>query len=133
MKWYCVGYFCYIDNLVVQFKNSFFIKAGSGDTTRFWLDPWHHSGKCLKHLFPWLFALKVNKEWLFKDRQVFDSNGWISSWNWRSHPCGRSLGDFEALSSTLDDISVELDFPDKWQLAEYARSSLSFWHHPRPD
>lgn len=57
-----------IDNLGIEFSNSFHRKVGNGESIDFWLDRWIGPTTCLKEKFPRLFAFEMNKSCSVRDR-----------------------------------------------------------------
>lgn len=61
--------------LAKSFRDSVFCKVGSGNSIRFWLDPWVETMP-LRHMFPRFFALASNRNVQVQDVGCFiEGNG----------------------------------------------------------
>ncbi|PWA57055.1 RNA-directed DNA polymerase, eukaryota, Reverse transcriptase zinc-binding domain protein [Artemisia annua] len=104
-----------IDKVGVHFSTSFYQKIGNGNTVRFWEDVWNTHGLPLKHVFPRLYALEIDKECLVSDRWKLVNTVWSGNWNWRCEPRGRVIDELAGLQHVLNSLSLTTCDIDKWQ------------------
>ncbi|XP_071695842.1 uncharacterized protein [Rutidosis leptorrhynchoides] len=123
-----------IEDLQVNFKNSFAKILGNGGSTLFWNEHWVGSDK-LCNLFPRLYRLE-----LFPDASVKDilGDGGIGSsenWCWRRDIPGRALQEFVELKGLLSSVSINSNRPDssKWTLATNGLFKVSLLSHAIDD
>ncbi|MFS8006042.1 putative reverse transcriptase zinc-binding domain-containing protein [Helianthus anomalus] len=97
----------------MKLAQKFGCKLGSGDSIRFWLDPWAGDSP-LKNVFPALFRLESDKFCWVRDRFDGVSSSFSGRWNW-SRPLASVIENTE-LSSLVSLLSgkVVSSFRDSW-------------------
>ncbi|GKV24336.1 hypothetical protein SLEP1_g33963 [Rubroshorea leprosula] len=86
------------DRATMCFSNGFTHQLGDGSKTSFWKDIWLESSP-LKHEFPRLFSLTLDKELTVADLKPTNREGW--NLQWRRSPFGRELDELEILEDIL--------------------------------
>ncbi|XP_071712398.1 uncharacterized protein [Rutidosis leptorrhynchoides] len=99
-----------IENLQVQFNNSFIKKIGDGGSTSFWHEHWLGENK-LSTLFPRLFRLEQSSNVSIKDRLTED--GMV--WQCRRTSTGRAAGDLVELNRLLSECNFDRSCKDAWR------------------
>ncbi|XP_071712395.1 uncharacterized protein [Rutidosis leptorrhynchoides] len=102
-----------IQDLHVDFKNSFVKKIGDGSTTSFWNEQWVGDTK-LSTLFPRLYRLESLKEAVISDRISFANTGPTFNWAWSRQPSGRSLNELDCLVDLIAGVPFDRDKADSW-------------------
>ncbi|XP_071713279.1 uncharacterized protein [Rutidosis leptorrhynchoides] len=128
-----------IEELQVNFKDSFVKTIGDGDSVSFWNDCWLGSS-CFRDLYPRLFRLEARQNASVKDRLnaftsaqhaslvaaahvVSAAAGCSSStvaavnWEWVRPPAGRTLSELNSLMVLIRDVSLVSDKKDSWKWA----------------
>ncbi|XP_071688914.1 uncharacterized protein [Rutidosis leptorrhynchoides] len=105
-----------IDELQIQFSNSFVKTVNAEDSSRFWKDVWL-GDRSFQYRFPRLFRLEVNAEVLVMDRLIrtSGSNDWVPNWAWSRTPSRRTEAEFIDLQKLIEDFKYSDAAKDGWQ------------------
>ncbi|KAJ9559670.1 hypothetical protein OSB04_004830 [Centaurea solstitialis] len=99
---------------IPSFADSFRIKVGGGDNTRFWDEKWL-SDTVLAEKFPRLLRLESKVDAKVSERGRWIDNRWEWSWSWRREPRGREIGELGSLVHLLGNWEPERDKLDYWE------------------
>ncbi|GJZ11601.1 hypothetical protein Tco_0546360 [Tanacetum coccineum] len=100
-----------------SFKSSFIRKVSNGKDTCFWKDAWCNEGSKLMDLYPWLYALKNDKDCKISVRWCHDNGTWGWKWNWRS-------SDLSSLLISISTLDLTSYYHDKWCWTKDASASI---------
>ncbi|XP_071688896.1 uncharacterized protein [Rutidosis leptorrhynchoides] len=103
-----------IEELGIEFTNSFKKIVGNGKDTLFWNDVWLDDVPlCTK--FNRLFRADSNPKASIFDRVGWDGTNCVWSWNWVRLLHGQTKAEFEDLLRLLQEFKYETNNEDGWQ------------------
>ncbi|XP_071718031.1 uncharacterized protein [Rutidosis leptorrhynchoides] len=95
-----------IEDMNINFKESFIKSIGDGSSTLFWDETWV-GGEKLKLLFPRLYRLEAKKDVLLCDQVNMKSKTLMFNWEWLRAPYGRTK--VEKLTGLIEEKAFEIN------------------------
>ncbi|XP_071685671.1 uncharacterized protein [Rutidosis leptorrhynchoides] len=102
-----------IEDLGVNFTNSFSRLIGDGSSTQFWEEPWLITAP-LKDTFKRLYHLEAVRNAWVRDRIAWSNLSVESCWNWLREPTGRALNELNQLLNLLNSYVKSGRDTDTW-------------------
>ncbi|XP_071719522.1 uncharacterized protein [Rutidosis leptorrhynchoides] len=96
-----------INNIGVEFSNSFARVIGNGRNTKFWEDIWI-ADKPLKEIFKRLVRLESNPNVTVSNRLHQANGSVVYSWEWTRAVTGRTKNELENLEKLLSSLVIDL-------------------------
>ncbi|GKV01451.1 hypothetical protein SLEP1_g14002 [Rubroshorea leprosula] len=102
------------ERLVEMLVKGFRWKVGEGRCVDFWRDKWV-GDKCLKDLFPRLFALTTIREGRLTDMGFWRGDTWVWDCRWRRGCVGRAVGEEGQFREMINGVRLRMKEADSWQ------------------
>ncbi|GKV27386.1 hypothetical protein SLEP1_g36559 [Rubroshorea leprosula] len=102
------------ERLVEMLVKGFNWKVGEGRCVDFWRDKWV-GDKCLKDLFPRLFALTTIREGRLTDMGFWRGDTWVWDCRWRRGCVGRAVGEEGQFREMINGVRLRMKEADSWQ------------------
>ncbi|XP_071692209.1 uncharacterized protein [Rutidosis leptorrhynchoides] len=109
-----------VNNVGVNFSNSFEKKICTVSSSKFWEEIWVGGNK-LRFTFPRLYRLENVKDVAIKDRVEISGSSRLWKWDWARDPRGRTSRELENLCGLISAYNFSGDGFDSWtwNLANY--------------
>ncbi|XP_071695868.1 uncharacterized protein [Rutidosis leptorrhynchoides] len=102
-----------IEDMNVNFKNSFVKAIADGSNTLFWDEQWAGAFK-LRDKFRILYKLEGSKLCSVRDRMWSSDSGTSFGWNWIRNPIGRTESEYNQLLVLLSHVHLDNSKRDCW-------------------